>query len=382
MIAPTPANTHAIVVGIERYDAGTSWNLDGPASDAVRFLEYLGRQGVPTANVRTYLRTMPENTALNGRAQALSSELGQPNQSALDDLIEQSLCRLNAGFLLFFWAGHGVITLDDTRRLFTADATPNVKRNIDLNAMLATLRSDAYPGLERQAIIVDACANYVPNPTANLAHKSYSIGVGIAGRQQFALYAASPGEYAKNLNAEKSGLLSKELLAILMKEEAMGVWPPDLVAASEKLAARFIALRQQGKTRQTPATYWFRSPTRGGHFLGEMNASFPSAILPARRLLSVEYKALLEAFLAVDTMRSRDSRDWVVRQLRPEVGAAIDRRSSDRQDTMAILDKSLYYHALGELLECINLNEADSPPLQALLAVARRILPDDVQGSE
>jgi hypothetical protein len=103
-----------------------------------------------------------------------------------------------------------------------------------------------------------------------------------------------------------------------------------------------------------------------------------SALSPARKLSNVEYKALLEALLAVDTMRSRDSRDWVVRQLRPGVGTAIDRRPSDRQDTMAIIDKSLYYHALGELLECINLNEADSPPFKALLAVARSILPDDV----
>ena len=71
--ALTPQTTHAVIVGIERYSAGASWNLDGPVSDAVRFLEYLGTRGVPAANLRAYLAPLAENgTALLERAKPLA----------------------------------------------------------------------------------------------------------------------------------------------------------------------------------------------------------------------------------------------------------------------------------------------------------------------
>lgn len=380
MADPTPASTHAVVVGIEQYEAGPTWNLDGPASDALWFLEYLSQRGVPRDNVRTYLAPLPANAALRARATALAAEVAEPTQAALDDLIEMRLPALAAGFFVLFWAGHGAITLADERRLYTADATTDVKRNVDLNGLLAALRSDVYPNLGHQAVIVDACANYIANPAVNLTKRTYATGAGMAGKQQFALYAAAPGEYAKNLNAEKSGLLSRELRAVLGDPEAMATWPPNLVAAAEKLATRFVALRGEGRTRQTPATFWFRSPTREGRFLGDTGIQVPrvGAVTLPGKLTPQEYAPLLAAFLALDTMRSREDRDWVVRQLRPEIGTNIERRAADRQDTMRILEKSRYYGALAELLHCIDLIEAGSPAMQALVSLAHRMLPAEV----
>jgi hypothetical protein len=374
---PTPAATYAVVVGIEQYAAGPSWNLDGPASDAVWFLEYLRGHDVPRQQVCAYVEPLAANAALRTRATELAAEVDTPTQAALDDLVENRLPRLSAGYFVLFWAGHGILTLTDDRRLYTADATTAARRNVDLNGLLAALRSDVYPGLAHQAVIVDSCANYVANPTQNLTHRTYPQGAGMPGKQQFALYAASPGEYAKNLTAEKSGLMSRELRAVLNEPEAGDGWPPDLVAAAEKLAKRFVALRGEGKTRQTPGTYWYRSPTREGRFLGETGVTVPYARVVRRRLTPPEYTALLEAFLALDTMRSREDRDWVVRQLRPEIGTNIERRSADRQDTMRILDKSRYYDGLAELLHCINAIEAGSPAMLALVARAHELLPDE-----
>jgi Effector-associated domain 2/Caspase domain len=375
----TPADTLAIAVGIERYEAGPTWNLDGPASDALRFLQYLQRRGVPKANTRAYLAPLQENTVLRDRAEQLVAEVCAPTEAVLNDLIERTLPRLRAGLLLFFWAGHGLITLNDERRLYTADATKTAKRNVDLNSLLAALRSETYPNLDRQALIIDTCANYIPNPTASLMHKTYAEGAGVAGREQFVLCAASPGEYAKNLNVEKSGLLSRELNAILEAQEAAGVWPPDLANASEQLAATFVSLRQQGKTRQTPATFWFRSPTRGGQFLGQMDVSVSAPNAEMLRALSVsEYTVLLDAFLRLDTMKTRENRDRVVRHLRPQIGNNVERHAAARQDTIAILDTSRYYNGLAELLRSINVSELDSPAMQALVSLAHRILPNEV----
>jgi hypothetical protein len=97
-----PANSHAIVVGIERYEAGPSWNLDGPASDAIRFMEYLKRRGVPKKNVQAYLTPLPENAAIVNRADELAAKVAAPTQAEIDDVIEKQLPSMKTDLLLWF----------------------------------------------------------------------------------------------------------------------------------------------------------------------------------------------------------------------------------------------------------------------------------------
>jgi len=371
------ANSYVVAIGIEQYDAGESWNLDGPASDAVRVVEYVRACGVPKEHVQACLSPLPQNPELLPRAHELAATVATPTQATLDDLIERWMPALQGDLLLIFFAGHGILTVDDERRLYTADATPAIKRNVDVNSLLATLRTDRYPDLTRQVIIVDACANYIPNPAEHLTHKTYTTGIGVAGVDQFALYAASPGEYAKNLNTEKTGLLTKELMAVLPAAGA-NAWPPDMGAAADALATRFITLRQRRQTRQTPSTFWFRSPTRSGTYLAQMQVSTPSDVAQARRLSTAETRTLLTAFLQLDSMRRQKDRDWIVRHLRPEIGTMIERRDSDRLDTLMILERSYYYGGLVELLQAIDMLEMQSPAFKALVALAHGLLPDDV----
>jgi hypothetical protein len=56
-------NVHAIIVGIEHYDTlldSVDIELDGPASDAVRFATLLLRKGVPPANLHMFVACLDE----------------------------------------------------------------------------------------------------------------------------------------------------------------------------------------------------------------------------------------------------------------------------------------------------------------------------------
>ena len=55
------ADTIAIVVGIEDYEVGKEWRLDGPALDACRFARWLTSRGVPADRITLLISPLPEN---------------------------------------------------------------------------------------------------------------------------------------------------------------------------------------------------------------------------------------------------------------------------------------------------------------------------------
>jgi hypothetical protein len=129
-----------------------------------------------------------------------------------------------------------------------------------LNELQAFLRSDYFPNtLSRQIFLVDTCANYLPVLQYQLPDKVFPSAVGQPNtiREQFVLMAAKPGERAKNLNTEKIGLFSKELLAELIKLPK-DEWPPAMETVQARLSQRFIDLREQGNAYQTPTFSYFR----------------------------------------------------------------------------------------------------------------------------
>jgi hypothetical protein len=60
-----PQQTHAVVVGVETYSVGSSWNLNGPANDAYRFVKWLRAKGVPSGQISLFISALPENRALS-----------------------------------------------------------------------------------------------------------------------------------------------------------------------------------------------------------------------------------------------------------------------------------------------------------------------------
>src|SRR6266404_4710789 len=123
-----PASTIAIVVGVEKYDAGDNWNLDGPATDALRFTEWLIKQKVPPQNILAFVSPLKAFSFPN------EVKVKSATRQNIDEAIRTTLRPRDEQLLFFFWGGHGAISKDNmSRRLFYTDATAEDKKNLDLN---------------------------------------------------------------------------------------------------------------------------------------------------------------------------------------------------------------------------------------------------------
>jgi hypothetical protein len=248
-----PEKTFAVVVGVEKYAAGTELNLPGPVHDAGRFIRWLLSKGVPSSQILLFLSPLETN-------QAQANQFGLPAQPAEEALITAALLDTlpqRAGDLLFlFWGGHGVMDAEGNRRLLYADAMTNNLRNLNLNSLLNAWRTQALRGFLRQICLVDACANYLERRFSgvSLPGHVYPAGLPRTDVKQFALLAAAPGEFAKN--SGRSGIFSSALLDRL--EQSGAAWPPDMVALNQQLQEHFADLRDRGETRQMPTHIWYR----------------------------------------------------------------------------------------------------------------------------
>jgi hypothetical protein len=253
-----PEKTGAIVIGIENYEAGQNWNLNGPAHDACQFATWLCDGQVSPENIALFISPLAEN-----------HELALPNglsfQTAMEQnvisWIEKMLAQSTYDLLYFYWGGHGVITTAGERLLFYADATKENKKNLDLNALLAFLRTDYFQArtLSRQIVMVDTCANYVENMgvAKDLPQRLFPNGKPLENREQYVLMAAKPGELAKNLDTEQTGLFTKELMTQLVNQPK-NEWPPNMEMVRAQLSQRFVELREIGKAEQTPTYSYYR----------------------------------------------------------------------------------------------------------------------------
>jgi|GEM_PF-4180807 len=257
-----PKHTRAIVVGIGEYGAGPSWSLDGAAADACRFAEWLLERGVLHESISLHLSPVE----IIDRFPGLNEKGIVPQRATqrdLEDIITDMLPSVTDELLFFYWGGHGVIHMDDSRRLFYADATADNKCNLDITHLLKLLRTSFFPkSLGHQIVIVDACAHYVEKMGWNrgLPRKTFGDGK-LAGRRQSALFATAPGETAVNRDALSTGLFSAEVLAELRNVDP-DRWPPPMESIIASLGKRFEALRDGGKTGQTP-TYFFGRDSNG-----------------------------------------------------------------------------------------------------------------------
>ena len=147
-----PARVHALVVGIERYEAGDAWGLPGPARDAVRFWRLLRESGVPEYQLRLHLSPLPPYDPLVPYRSA--------DQATLRRVLVRELSPAQGDMLWVWWGGHGVLDRAGRLRLFCADAGVDDKVGIDLDSALARYAGDAVPGLREQMWIVDACETF------------------------------------------------------------------------------------------------------------------------------------------------------------------------------------------------------------------------------
>jgi hypothetical protein len=270
-----PSNTVAVVVGIEAYPACPNWNVRGPAAGARRFAAWLRAAGVPADNIRQFLSPVDVRAA-GAEGPGFEPATRERIYSALftGDLLRRD------GRLVMYWSGHGLLTADGKRRLLYADATRETFLNLDVDGLLASLRSDLFRFAE-QWLFADACAQAVaPKDTPfSMAAETYPAGTPAVGARQFAMFAAQPGELAYVPSGE-AGIFSQELLAEL--EGDIGGWPPDLVRIAGELKKRFVRLRALGHANQAPTFYSFRDWDAAEHRLGGADISRGAQANPLR----------------------------------------------------------------------------------------------------
>ncbi|HUK70948.1 MAG TPA: hypothetical protein VLW50_19675, partial [Streptosporangiaceae bacterium] len=116
-----PRDTIAVVVGIEEYQVGRAWRLDGPALDACRFARFLTSRGVPANRITLLISPLSENVdAVKEQSQGYSVRAA--DHATVREVFTQYLPSKTSRLLVLYWGGHGVIEQEE-RRLFYADAT-------------------------------------------------------------------------------------------------------------------------------------------------------------------------------------------------------------------------------------------------------------------
>ena len=375
---PTPANTVALIVGIESYDTGAK-PLKGPASDALRFVRWLRARGVPDANLLVYVSPVSEN-------EKLLAEFGVPvlpaTQANLLDALEKRLPLCKGDTLFFAWGGHGAVTDRRERRLFFADATATSKRNLNFNDLLDVWRTDIYQQFNRVIAFIDTCANYLFNIETSLPNITLAHGQMSGLQEQSVLFAASHGEYAKNDSLAETGFFSRELLHLLEKSP-MDIWPPDMAIIEKEVHARFKALQEENKTGQTPISFHYLletedAPAREGVTIYEDTTplALPAPSRTYDELEQTHKKRLWLAFLACDVISNNQRRDTVVNHLPLEIRFAISRSLTPLEDVAEIVRVCANYPGgIAALTGVIEVREGNSIPAQRLRQTINELLP-------
>ncbi len=355
-MAVRQTGTRAVVVGVEEYAAGASWRLDGPALDACRFAEWLIGRGVPAGNVSLLVSPLRDNEEAVVR---YGFDVQPADHATVRATLLDGLHDSRSDFLILYWGGHGVVDGGDTRRLFCADASIADKRNLDLTALLNSLRSSFYPHHPRQAILIDACQNLVEQ--LHLAHtlpaEVFPLGNPSPSCEQRVLLAASPGEVAVNIDGRKTGLFS-EVLRAELSTAPVDTWPPDLHALRDRIDQRFTELRAIGKTRQVPSYLWYRGAQ------GETEVVFsPTRSVAPRPVSLAALGELTDVLLTIDEFAHEPSRWQIIRLMPREIASAVSSVGTQRLQVIDLL-RSCERFASGP---------------SALVDAIRTALPDDFE---
>jgi hypothetical protein len=322
------SGVRAVVVGVETYEAGDRWALDGPAPDAVQVVSWLLDGGVPREQITLLVSALRHNRAA---VEALGIPIGTPTRSTVYDLFTRDIPAETGDELLVYWGGHGV--LDDThnRRLFCADATVADKRNVDFDALCRFLATAAIPSFPRQVFLVDACQVLASERRyANrLPADGWPEGPYRHGREQHSLFAASTGETADNsIEHRNAGLFTDSVLDDLRSHST----PPsglDVGELAGRIDRKFTDLREAGLARQTPAYVWLKTPNREGTQVYGLPSSGRT------RMPIAALREVVDAMLEADELVSTPSRERMIMAMPTEIRAAVNYSGTPREHVIA-----------------------------------------------
>lgn len=246
-IIARPKRTYGLVVGIEKY-SNTSWNVAGPANDALKFADWLCKRDVPKENIRLCLSSLEENNHL---VKQLDVKVQEATEHNLSEIIENDLSQKEGDLLFIFWAGHGWLTPERKRKLLCADMTSQNWRHLNLDSLFLLLQSESFK-IRNHICIVDACADFLNLPTLpkNLKGKEFSSGRPREDSPLFVLFATREGEKAKVNRQEKTGYFSQAVRDAL-EQESLEYWPPNMEIITQKVKQQVRSLNK----KQQPTFY-------------------------------------------------------------------------------------------------------------------------------
>jgi hypothetical protein len=344
----------AVVVAVERYEVGKSWDLDGPAQDACRYVGWLRGRGVPPSAITLLASPLAENRAALDK---LHLPLLPAEQAVVYEVLTKDLPADDADSLIMIWGGHGAVDGENNRRLFYADATERDKRNLDFNALMRALMTPYFPNQRYQLLVVDACQNLTSELrfVSRLPHQTLpDMPSLMPDREQHVLVAASPGQVALNDSTRRTGLFSAELLRILA--DPATAWPPDAGRLADRLDARFADLRADGTADQRPPYLWQRTPTREGVVFSMKRAK------PGRLTLAA-LGSIVNVMLDVDELANVSNLQNLINLLPPDIRGAVPYTGNPRVDIIKLLRTCEAYsegrEALVGVLNVGMLNRAD-----------------------
>ncbi|MFM6760987.1 MAG: caspase family protein [Microcystis panniformis] len=388
-----PSTTQAILVGIEKYaDSSSIPDLNGPVNDVYQFCQWLRDRNVPPENISVFLAPLDrQGRALSDRnvgiADKITDLIDSKPLEASKDIVNQALRegarKKTAGLFFLFWSGHGWISPQGDRRLIYADATMEDLKNLNLTAQLNAMQTDLYNKLPRQLFIFDACANsqlLKITPPDDLP----AIGKHLPSQEQMVMFAANPGEYAINKGNEQTGIFSRELLNELRSLKDTDVWPPDMETVMQNVQKKFIKLREDGQTKQTPSFLLYQD--WGGNKKERFSEIEPATktkkrdnLLLPRDLTIKELTLLRDLFLQCQSMQYPQSRKDIILNLRKEIANNIIMEGNANSVVLSAIKTSRGYSGgLAELLDVIDmLYENDSVAMQNLRKTTIQMLPEE-----
>lgn len=370
-----PARTHALLVGVEKYDAGEAWNKLSILRDVLEIREWLRSVGVPAERIITLFSPRDESVAALAESGVDTTPATSENVLSAFD----SLQGKHGDLLFLYWGGHGALDLDEKqRRLFVANATENNKRNINFDALKESLASTYFKGFPRQILIVDACATYGKGA---FTFPSDPIPCGTPlPHEQFIFFAARTGQAALDLTTERRGLLSRELLKQIGTLSDR-TWPPDMLAVARRVQDEFVALRQSGKFGALAQTPVFHLTQDWDGNVIKLEGHRPAVGAPpqgeARTLSPKHLMSLTDALIGVLRMQTSAGRDLLLAQMRSEIAVAVPRGDDTTSDVMNMLrTASNYPGGLEELLWFVYLFEGESVGWGAVAQAVAQCFPD------
>ncbi|MER7000383.1 hypothetical protein [Streptomyces sp. NPDC000410] len=355
-------------MGVEAYEAGSAWNLDGPADDALAYARWLWDLGLARDDVTLLLSPLPRNrAAVESAAASAGARFAPADRETVHRTLFRELAAASGEWLFVSWSGHGLVDPEGRRRLLYADAVHGDLRCLDLDAALAAFRSDVAPSHPRQLWLIDACQTFAdPAATAGaLRPDPVPRGTLRSRPDQQVLFACGPGEAAAGRAGaaadRRSGVFTGEALALLRENPG---WREESHLLAETLRVRFQASSARGETRQLPTSLWFEGAA--GARRTTIAAPAPAPPRP-RRLGTSDHRRLYEALAAVPVMRDPGTRGAVMNRLPAEIAGSVPRSGVMRIEILELVDTCLAFRdGLTRLWEALSLLDAGTEALAAL----------------